>query len=55
MARRLVTPRIGVHAKGKQVGSTQRDMRDILGWFDQFVYDDVAHKYFAATRTDLPG
>ncbi len=53
MARILVHPRIGVRARPK-VG-TQRDMRDILGVFDQMVYDTVAKKYFPATRSDLPG
>ena len=55
MARVLVKPRIGVKARPKVVGSTQRDMRDILGVYDQMVYDTVAKKYYPATRTDLPG
>lgn len=55
MARVVVNPRIGAEAKPKVVGSNQRDMRDILGVFDQLVYDTGSKKYLAAVRSDLPG
>jgi hypothetical protein len=53
MARIIVRPRIGVKIRSKQ--GTQRDMRDILGVYDQMVWDSVAKKYFPALRTDLLG
>jgi hypothetical protein len=53
MARILVNPRIGVLVAPAQ--GTQPKMKDILGVYDQMVYDTVLKKYLPALKSDLPG
>lgn len=47
MTRRLINPRVGQRAT--------RYMTDILGVYDQMVYDDVLKKYLPATKLDMLG
>ena len=53
MARVLVNPRDGVKKGAKDEASRATKMKDILGAYDQLVYDTAQKKYLPATKSDL--